>query len=128
MRPVGPWEKLRQRIQAEGAVPCCLWEIQPRCAIPAAGAPVPRVRGDTTQDPALPHPQGRRRQGGHRAARMFLPPGTPKLCRSAPPAPGSIQASADWETVVVIVGTDSRAGELAAASGVAPPGVTQCLG
>ena len=42
--------------------------------------------------------------------------------------PGSIKASADWETVVVTVGADSRGGNLAAASVVVPPCVTLCLG
>ena len=42
--------------------------------------------------------------------------------------PQSIQASVDWETVVVTTGADTRAGELAATSVVVPSGVTLCLG
>ena len=59
---------------------------------------------------------------------MLLLPDGPELCRSAPPAPWSIQALVDWETVGVTAGADSRAGDLAASSGVVPPGVTLCLG
>ena len=47
---------------------------------------------------------------------------------SAPTPAQEHQASVDWETVVVTVGADSRAGELAAASGIIPPGVTVSLG
>ena len=64
--------------------------------------------------------QDRRRPGGHRAARTLLPLGGPR--------PQSIQAPADWETVVVTAGADSRAGELATATIVVPPDVTLYLG
>ena len=80
-----------------------------------------------TQPRILHSRRDRRKSGGHRTARTLLAPGTPKLCRSAPPAPGSIQASVDWETVVVTAGADSRAGRLAAASVVIPAGETLCL-
>ena len=50
---------------------------------------------------------------------MLLPLGAPNLCRRVPPLhPQSIQASADWETWVVTVGPDSRAGDMAAAKGL----------
>ena len=96
----------------------------PGSAIPVVQAPEPRAPGDTAQHPALP--RDRQRRGGHGTARTLLPLGTPELCRSAPPTPRSTQASADWETVVVTAGADSRAGELAAT--VVPPCVTLCLG
>ena len=51
-----------------------------------------------------------------------------KLCRSAPLTPWSIQATVDWETAAVTAGVDYRAGDLADASVVVPPGVTLCLG
>ena len=60
-------------------------------------------------------------------SRTLLPPGAPKLCRSVPHT-RSIQASVDWETVIVIVEADSRAGELATTSVADPLGVILCLG
>ena len=59
---------------------------------------------------------------------MLLLPDGPELCRSAPPAPWSIQALVDWETVGVTAGADSRAAQLAACTVVVPPGVTLYLG
>ena len=61
--------------------------------------------------------------------RTFLLLGAPNLCKSVQPhQPGSAQASTDWRTMVVTVGADSRAGDLAAISVVVHPCVTLCLG
>ena len=59
--------------------------------------------------------------------RALLPLGSPGLYRSAP-RPRSIQATLDWKNVIVTAGADSRAGELAAANDVVPPGATVYLG
>ena len=77
----------------------------------------------------LPFPWDRQKWRGQRKQELSCPWVPHKLCRSVHlHHPGSIQASVDLETVVVTVGSDSRAGELADASGVVPPGVTLCLG
>ena len=49
--------------------------------------PGAQAAGDTAQDPALP--RDRQRPGGPRTARAVLLPGSPKLIRSAAPAPGA---------------------------------------
>ena len=58
-----------------------------------------RARVDTAQDPTLPTPHRRRREGtgqrGHSC--RWVPPSSAGQC----PPPWSIQASADWETAVV---------------------------
>ena len=96
-------------------------------AIPAAQALDYRAPGDTAQDPALVLEQveaGRPQDSEDSAAS-----GRPQAVQiSAPHHPRGIQDSADWETAVVTVGVDSRAGEMAAASGVVPPCVILCLG
>ena len=81
-----------------------------------------------TQSTILCSPPDRRRWGGHRTARTLLPPGAPHCADQQPPPPehpGQCGLG-DW---VVTLGAESRAGELAAASGVVPPDVTHlCLG
>ena len=90
--------------------------------VPAAQAPDSRAPGNTAQDPALPLGQVELPRGpGQRRCSCH---GAPQPCRSAPTALRSIQASADWETVVVTVGADSSTGDLATTSVVVPPGVT----
>ena len=111
----------------KGSAPCCLRELRPRTARPAAQAPDSREPGHTAQDPALP--PGKAEVGRAQESEDSLPSGAPKLCRSAHLArehPGQCGLE-DWETVVVTGGADSRAGELAATSVVVPPGVTSCL-
>ena len=123
--PRGPGGKLRRRLRAEGAASCYLGEPWPESMIPAAQVPDLRVLGDTAQDPALP--QDRQRWGGPRTARTLLPLGAPKLCKSAP-HPREHPGQCGLGASVVTAGADSRAGELATASRVVPPGVTLCLG
>ena len=57
----------------------------------------------------------------------LLPPAL-RLCRSGPPLPWEHPDLCGLGAAVVTAGADSRAGELATASGVVPPGVTLCLG
>ena len=90
----------------------------------SCGSPIPEAQaldtwalGDIAQDPASPRTGGDREGPGQR--------GRSRLCRSVS-SPRSIQASPDWETVVVTAGTDSEAGELSAAT-VVSPFVTLCL-
>ena len=97
--------------------------------IPVAQAPEPTALGDTVQDLAL-------LLGQVEAGRTQDSEDTPAARRRravqiSAPQPRSIQAiqaSVEWETVEVTAGADSRAGELATASGVVPPGVTLSLG
>ena len=72
----------------------------------------PRAQGnrDTAQEPVLP--LGQVEAGRTQDSKDAPALGDPELCRSAPPAPQSIQAPADWETAIVTAGADSRAGEL----------------
>ena len=117
---------VRQGLQAERAAPCCLRE-------PPRGARLqqrrPQTPGRQGTQPRSCGPPGMQRRGGHRVARMLLPPGTPKLCRSAHPA--TLQAPRPVPTGSCgsyYRGADSRAADLPAASVVIPPCVTLCPG
>ena len=72
--------------------------------------------GDTAQDPVILRGQA---EAGRAQDSEDAPVGRPSCAGQRPP-PGSILG--------VTAGVDSRAGELAAASVVVPPGVTLCLG
>ena len=76
---------------------------------------------DTAQYPALPRGQaeaGRAQDKGCSCCQA------PPHCADQRPRPRSIQAG----SCSSYCGADSKAGDLAAASGVVPPGVTLCLG
>ena len=82
--------------------------------------------GDTVQNPVLPSGQveaGRAQDSEDTPAAEH-----PRVVQASAPYPRNIQASAEWETAVVTMGADSRAGELNAATAVVPPCVTLCLG
>ena len=62
-------------------------------SIPAAQALDPRAPGDTAQDPMIPPGQAEAGRAQDREDSLSL--GSPKLCRSMPPVPESIQASVE---------------------------------
>ena len=88
-----------------------------------AQAPKPRAPEDTAQDPPLGEVETGRTQDSEEATA----PGWPQAVQISAPHPPSLQAPTDWETLVVTVGADSRAGRLATAT-VVPPCVTLCTG
>ena len=98
----------------------------PRSEIPVTQTPDPRALGATAQDPALV--LGQAEDGRVQDSEDAPATGCPQAVQISASRPRSIQGSVDWETVVVTAGADSRAGELAAASVVVPPGVILCLG
>ena len=89
-RPAGPRGEAGGQAGAPGGGGCAL--LPSGAAAPGAGFQqlrpwIPGCQG--TQPRILGSPQKRQRPEGHRAVRVFLPPGAPRLCRSAPPAPGA---------------------------------------
>ena len=82
-------------------------------------------RGDTARILCSPGVGGGREA---EAGRTPLPWGTRELCRSAAPPQPEHPGPCGQRAVGVTGGADSRAGGLAADSGVVPPGVTLCLG
>ena len=88
-------------------------------------APDPRVPGDTAQNPVLPLGQA---EAGKTQSSKDTPATQRPGALQISARPRRIQAPADWETVVVTAGAESRAGELAAITVVVPPDVTLCLG
>ena len=110
-------------LRAEGAAPCCLREPRPRSDASGAG-PGPRVLG-TQRGSCAPPGAGRSGEGpGQRGGSCHRRPRAVQIGVPAPEHPGPCGLGA----AVVTAGADSRAGELASTSGVAPPGVTLCLG
>ena len=89
-------------------------------------APEPRVPGDTAQDPALP--PGQAETGRTQGSKVAPAPKQNRAVQIGAPRPWSIQAPMEWETALVTAGADSRAGELATATVVGPPGITLYLG
>ena len=96
--------------------------MRPGSTIPAVQAPEPRAPGDTVQDPVLP--LGQAEAGRTQDSEDTPASGGPKVCRSAPLPPPEHPGPCELGAVVVTAGADSRAGQLAAASVVVPPGVT----
>ena len=93
--------------------------------VPVSQAPDARAVGDTVQNPVLP--SGQAEAGRAQDSEDTPAAGHPRVVQTSASYPRSIQASTEWETVVVTMGADSRAGELNAAT-VVPPCVTLCLG
>ena len=84
----------------------------------------PGRRADTAADPALPGTGGGGEGTGQRGRSCRrVPPSCADQCSPPLEHPGQCALGA----AVVTAGADSRAGELAAASGVVPLGVTLCL-
>ena len=118
----------RKRLRAEGAARLREQLGGARAAAPQEGAARPGARiqqrrprstgrRDTAQDPASPG-TGRGREGPGQQGRSC-----PELSRSAAP-PQSLQAL-QMECSGVTAGAESRSPELAAATGVVPPGASR---
>ena len=116
---MGPQQQLRRQFRVEGAV-------RPGSTIPTAQVSDPRVPGDTDQFTSLPH--GQAEDGRTQDSKDTPAAGCAQAVQISALQPQSIQASAEWETVVVTARADSRAGELSTTIAVVPSGVTQCLG
>ena len=107
-------------------MPCCLHRQEAGSKIPAAQAQDPRAPGGRGQDPAAP--PGQAEVGRAQDSKDAPAAGCPELYRSAPPDPLEHPGPCGLGPMGVTAGADTRAGELADTSGVAPPGVTLCLG
>ena len=120
-RPAGPREQFRWWLPLEGAAPFCLWELRPWEHNSSSLGPGSQGT-KWTQSRVWRSPSGQAEAG--RAQDEDSPAtGCPKAVLVSMPATVSIPASGDW-------GGErgcSRAGELAAAVMVVPPGVTLCL-
>ena len=113
-KPVG-----QEGLWGTGLRPAAFGSRGPGRAIPGAQATEPRARGDTAQGPVLPP--------GQVDSEELLPLVAPKLCTSAHPPrehPGPCRLGA----AVVTAGADSRAGDLANASGGVPSGAWDGMG
>ena len=104
-------------------MPCCLLELQPQSTIPAAQGPGSQGAGQTKL--AILH-YPRTGRGGESTGRRGLSCYCPQAVQiSVPTLPWEHLGQCGLGAVVVTVGADSRAGELGAATVVAPPGVSQ---
>ena len=92
----------------------------------SSAGPRPRVPGDTAQDPVLALGQVEYRRA--RESEDAPVAGRPLAVQIRAPPPPEHSGQFRLGAALVTVGADSKAGELAAASVVVPPGVTLCMG
>ena len=97
----------------------------PGNTIPAAQALEPCVPGHTAQDPVLP--LGQVEAGRTQDSKDAPAAGRPSRADQRPPPPEHL-GQCRLVAAGVTARADSSAGELAAASGIVPSGVTVCLG